>query len=100
MDGGLTVELKGNGFEVECERVIKIWYGSCCVGKHRLDLIVNQAAIIELKASRSIIPVHVAQVHSYLHATDYPFGLVLNFGTIELQWEMVRADRSRGGIGR
>jgi GxxExxY protein len=96
---GLMVELKGKGFQVERERVIKIWYAACCVGKHRLDLIVNQTAIIELKANRSIIPVHVAQVLSYLYATDYPFGLVLNFGTIELQWEIVRPDRNRG-VGR
>jgi hypothetical protein len=29
-------------------------------------------------------------VKSYLHASSYPFGLILNFGTTELQWELMR----------
>jgi len=52
---------------------------------------IDDFVIIELKAGRCIIPVHVAQVRSYLHASAYPFGLLLNFGTTELQWEIIRA---------
>ena len=87
----LTVELRNNGFHVDREKAIKVWYGICLVGKHRFDLVVDQSVIIELKASRSIIPVHIAQMNSYLHASDYPFGLILNFGTTELQWEFLRS---------
>src|SRR5437879_851977 len=83
----LTVELKQNGFQVDREKAIKIWYGSSLVGKHRLDLLVDDSVIIELKSNRAIIPVHMAQMNSYLHASEYPFGLLLNFGTTELQWE-------------
>jgi GxxExxY protein len=94
----LAAELKGNGFQVERERPIKIWYGLCLVGKHRLDLVVDDLVIIELKASRCIIPVHVAQMNSYIHASDYGLGLVLNFGTTELQWEVVRSGESSPGF--
>ena len=87
----LTVELTNNGFRVDREKSIKIWYGHRVVGKHSLDLLVDGAVIIELKASRAIIPVHVAQMNSYLHASVYPFGLLLNFGTTELQWELIRS---------
>jgi PD-(D/E)XK nuclease superfamily len=76
----LAAELKGNGFQVERERAIKIWYGLCLVGKH------------------SIIPVHVAQMNSYIHACNYTLGLVLNFGTTELQWEAVRSRESSQGL--
>jgi GxxExxY protein len=86
----LLLELKGQGYQVEHERTIKIRYGEYFVGKHRLDLLVNGCAIVELKASRCIIPVHFAQMQSYLHASDYPLGLILNFGTTELQWEVIR----------
>jgi GxxExxY protein len=86
----LTAELRNSGFQLDREKIIKIWYGSLLVGKHRLDLVVDQTVIVELKASRSLIPVHLAQMHSYLHASDYELGLLLNFGTTELQWEAVR----------
>jgi len=88
----LTVELKAQGFQVERERAIRIWYGASLVGKHRLDLVVDGSVIIELKANRSIIPVHIAQMQSYLHASQMPFGLLLNFGTASLQWEVIRSD--------
>ena len=85
----LLSELRGRGLVIERERQIKIWYGSQVVGKHSLDLIVDGTAIVELKANHGLLPVHVAQLRSYLHATDYPFGLLLNFGTTLLQWEVL-----------
>jgi len=88
----LRVELSSSGFQVDREKAIKIWYGRCLVGKHRLDLVVDQCVIIELKANRGIIPIHVAQLRSYLHASDYPCGLILNFGLTELQWERIPRD--------
>jgi GxxExxY protein len=55
----LVAELKEDGFQIDREKTIRIWYGLRLVGKHRLDLLVNNAVIIELKANRSIIPVHI-----------------------------------------
>jgi GxxExxY protein len=87
----LTLELRTKDFRVDREKTIKIWYGLVPVGNHRLDLVVNDSVIIELKASRGIIPVHIAQMHSYLHASGYAFGLLLNFGVTDLQWELIRS---------
>ena len=87
----LISELKSNGFRIEREKLIKIWYGSQLVGRHRLDLLVNSEIIIELKANRGILPLHLAQIRSYLHATEYPLGLILNFGATALEWEVVPA---------
>ena len=89
----LTAELTNRGLQVDREKAIKIWYGPRLVGKHRLDLLVDRSVIIELKANRCIIPVHIAQMNSYLHASKYPFGLILNFGSTELQWELIRSAR-------
>ena len=86
----LTLELKNLGLQVEREKAIKIWYGAALVGKHLLDLVVDQSVIIELKASRCLIPVHSEQMRSYLHASQYRLGLLLNFGAPELQWEIIR----------
>ena len=87
----LISELKTNGFQIEREKLIKIWYAAQLVGKHRLDVLVNSTIIVELKANRGIMPVHLAQIRSYLHATKYPLGLILNFGTTALEWELIQA---------
>ena len=86
----LVAELKSAEFRVEREKLIKIWYGSLLVGKHCLDLVVNDAIVLELKASRAIIPVHRAQMQSYLHASHYTLGLILNFGTPTLDHVLMR----------
>jgi len=88
----LLAELRSRGLSPERERQIKIWYGSQVVGKHSLDLVVDGTAIVELKANHALVPVHVAQLRSYLQATDYPFGLLLNFGAAELQWEVLHRE--------
>ena len=87
----LIAELRNSQLEVEREKLIRIWYGPLVVGKHRLDLVVDHSVIVELKASRTLIPVNVAQLNSYLHASKFRVGLLLNFGTTELQWEIVHA---------
>lgn len=89
----LVTELKTQGLQVEREKIIKIWYGSTLVGKHRLDLVIADSIIVELKASRGIIKVHMAQMNSYLHATDYPLGLILNFGMPELEYELMTSPK-------
>src|ERR1051326_2919506 len=77
----LVAQLMEDGFQVDREKSVKMWYGSRVVGQHRLDLLVDGSVIIELKAVRSLVPVHTAQMTSYLQATSFEFGLLLNFGS-------------------
>ena len=88
----LLSELRCRGLSIEREKQIRILYGSQVVGKHNLDLVVEGIAIVELKANQGLIPVHIAQLRSYLQATEYPFGLLLNFGTAALQWESLHRE--------
>lgn len=83
-------ELRDRILTAEREKIIKIVYGSRVVGRHYLDLVVENRVIVELKACRGIIPLHHAQMRSYLTATSYPFGLIINFGLAELEWERVQ----------
>ena len=85
----LVAELRNRGMPMEREKQIKIWYGDQLVGKHRLDLVVESSVIVELKANRGIVGAHVAQMRSYLQATGHPYGLILNFGMPELEWELI-----------
>ena len=89
----LLSELRLRGVGIERERQIEIWYGSQVVGKHTLDLIVDGTAIVELKASQALASVHTAQLRSYLQATDYPLGLLVNFGSARLQWEILHREK-------
>jgi GxxExxY protein len=88
----LVAELKTRGLQVKREMLITIRYASIVVGKHRLDLVVDDAVVVELKANRRIVSVHLAQMNSYLHAAGYPFGMILNLGTPELEFELMTND--------
>jgi GxxExxY protein len=56
-----------------------------------LDFVVNDHVILELKSSRAIIPLHAAQMKSYLQASRLSVGLILNFGAPDLEWELIRS---------
>ena len=52
---------------------------------YRADLIVNDAVILELKSLEQILPVHEAQLLTYLRLSRCRIGLLLNFNTISLK---------------
>jgi GxxExxY protein len=51
---------------------------------HRLDLLVEDAVVVELKAIDTLLPVHKAQVLSYLRLGNWPIGLLINFNEARL----------------
>lgn len=65
---------------VERQKEISVRFRGHVIGEFRADLVVNGKVIAELKAVRSIDPVHEAQLINYLKATDVEVGLLLNFG--------------------
>jgi GxxExxY protein len=86
-------ELRNRQLLVEREKLVRVIYASQIVGRHYLDLVVEDRMILELKATRAISPVFKAQMRSYLAATSYEMGLIINFGTIHLEWvEVTRFD--------
>ncbi|MDK3156797.1 GxxExxY protein [Kamptonema cortianum] len=58
---------------------IKLFYKGKNVGHERLDLLVEERVIVELKAVDSLAPIHQAQVISYLRAMNLRLGLLINF---------------------
>ena len=73
-------ELKNNGFEVESQKQIKVYYKNIEVGEYYADLIVNDKVILELKATETITEAHEFQLLNYLKSTDIEVGLLLYFG--------------------
>ena len=47
---------------------------------YRLDLLVNDSIIIELKATKQFISEHRRQLHNYMRLTHIPYGMLINFG--------------------
>ena len=81
----LVIELLNEGFEVEKEKAITIFYQGKVVGEYFADILVNQQIIIETKAVQSLNEIHQAQLLNYLKATKLPLGLLINFGTPKVQ---------------
>lgn len=76
----LYYELKANGFQVEAQKRIKVYYKEMEVGDYFADIIVNDLVILELKAQDYIIEVNEFQLINYLKSTSCEVGLLLNFG--------------------
>ena len=52
---------------------------------YRVDLLVEETIIVELKAVDKISPLHMAQLMSYLKLGDIKLGLLINFNTVSLR---------------
>ena len=60
-------------------------YDGIVVGDYAVDLLVEDIVLIELKVSRAIDEIHLAQCLNYLNATGLHFCLLLNFGKPRLE---------------
>jgi len=52
---------------------------------YRLDLLVNNSVIVEIKAVEKLLPIHTAQLLSYLKLSNCPLGLLINFNSVLLK---------------
>lgn len=75
----LCVELRLRKIPFERQRPAKVEYKGECVGEGRLDLLVDDRLIVELKAVREVAPIHKAIVVSYLKTTGRNLALLINF---------------------
>jgi GxxExxY protein len=73
-------ELTQRGIHCQKEYPISVYYKGMCVGDYYADIMIENKIILELKAVKSILPEHLAQLNNYLRAKDAEVGLLLNFG--------------------
>jgi len=76
----MQVELEYRGHRVAREVPITIVYRGVEVGRHRLDLVVDDKLVLESKSSEKLQPDFRRQLLNYLKATDFEVGLFLHFG--------------------
>ena len=83
----MLVELKKRGLSYEIEKPIKVYYENVLVGDYKADIVVEGILILELKAVQSLHMAHEIQLVNYLTATGIDHGLLINFGSDELQFK-------------
>lgn len=81
----LKFELERNGYDVKQQVVVKIEYDELELESTlRIDLMVNDTVIIELKTVENILTIHEAQLLTYMKLLEKPQGLLINFYTTNI----------------
>ena len=75
----LCHELVTRGLRVERQKVVKVFYDGVLVGERRIDILVEDAVVVELKTVERILDVHTAQIMSTMKAAQRGVGLLWNF---------------------
>ena len=75
----LEVALRKKNIPYESERVVPITYEGHVVGNIRLDLVINNETIIELKTVTTLREKEVTQLKNYMNITGLNSGLLINF---------------------
>ena len=83
----LVMELKSMGIEVQAEVPLPVYYRGQKIDDQgfRLDLLVEDTIIVELKSVQRVEPVHKKQLLSYLRLADKRLGLLINFNEVLLK---------------
>ena len=82
----LVHELKKSGLQVEKEKTMPLIYDEIQVDTgYRIDLLIENKVIIELKAVTEITDIHIAQTLTYLKLSECKLGLIINFNVILLK---------------
>jgi GxxExxY protein len=81
----LFEELSLGGISVKKEQAFPVHYRGRQVGLYVADLVVEDRAIVELKAIDGLAQSHAAQVLNYLKASGLPVGLLMNFGRPKIE---------------
>ncbi len=79
----LSYELRKSGLEVDCELPLPVAYESVKLDTgFRIDMMVQHTVIIENKTVEKILPIHEAQLLTYLKLADIKLGFLLNWNVV------------------
>ena len=82
----LEYELLKRDFKVERQKLLPVIYDEIELNTgYRIDLLVDDAVIIELKVVEAVAPVHKAQLMTYLKLSGLKLGLLMNFNVIDMK---------------
>lgn len=78
-ESAIKVALRHRGIVYDAQKEVTVMFEGEEVGVHRLDLVVEEQIVVELKAIKALEDIHFSQVKSYLKATGLHVGLLMNF---------------------
>jgi GxxExxY protein len=78
-EAAMCVELTDAGMRFQKQVVIPALYKGRNIGEYRLDMIVEDSVVVELKSVQKLDPVFEAQILTYLRVTGKKVGLLINF---------------------
>ena len=81
----LLLDLTSRGMKGDVEKIFDLTYEGKKVGTHRLDLIVEDKIVVELKTVERFAPHHTTQLLSYLKASGHRLGILVNFSKAEVE---------------
>ncbi len=85
----LEMEMYDNGIKFGREISIPVHYKNHQIGERRVDFLVENIVCVELKALVNLEKVHLAQAKNYLEAFNLEVGLLLNFGSVSLEFRRI-----------
>ena len=89
----LAIEMSKQGISYEREMEMPILYEGNEVGTRRVDFLIENKIMVELKALTKIEKIHIAQGLNYLEAYNLEIGLLLNFGSTKLEFKRLINER-------
>ena len=82
----LEYELLNSGYKVERQKELPVYYNKIKMDAgYRIDLLIENSVIIELKSVETILPIHKAQILTYLKLSEKHLGLLINFNVTKLK---------------
>lgn len=85
-DACLAHELRARGFRVRSQLPLQVVYSGVQIEVgYRIDLLVHDVVVVELKAVAKLLSIHDAQLLSYLKLSGYQVGLLINFHVLHLK---------------
>lgn len=81
----LCIEFDKEGIKYHKEKELPIFYDDIEVGKRRVDFLIEEKVVLEIKAVTEYADTHLAQTLNYLEAMGLETGLLLNFGAKSLE---------------
>jgi GxxExxY protein len=92
----LEIEMVDAGLHFAREFSMPVYYKNQQIGERRVDFFVEEKIMVEIKAIILLENVHLAQAKNYLEAYNIQIGLLINFGSISLQFKRLENQKFVG----
>jgi GxxExxY protein len=80
-EAALCLEMGDAGLRYVCQQPVPIVYKGQVIAQHRLDLLVEDLVVVEVKSAARFDPVFEAQILTYMRLAEKPLGLLINFNS-------------------